>query len=265
MFRGGVGYSAGFLVGLSLLLAGCGAKDTGTPHPMPAAGKQGVVHGGEEPVSGATIQLYAVGTNAIAAPATPLIGSTVLTDANGNFTITGTYNCPSASTLVYLTATGGNPGLAAGTNNSTLALMAALGPCGNLSPSTFISLNELTTVAAVYALAPYMTSLSAVGSESGSATALANAFALANELVNTTTGTAPGTNVPAGSLVPVQQINTIADILASCVNTAGGVAGDKSACGSLLSLTTLPAGSTAPSNTVAALLQIAMHPAVNTA
>jgi hypothetical protein len=35
----------------------------------------------------------------------------VTSDANGEFTVTGDYQCPSASAQVYLMATGGNPGL----------------------------------------------------------------------------------------------------------------------------------------------------------
>jgi hypothetical protein len=52
---------------------------------------------------------------------------------------------------------------------------------------------------------------------------MADAFMLASYYVSTSTGTVPGLNVPAGTTVPVAQINTLADILASCVDTAGGL------------------------------------------
>jgi trimeric autotransporter adhesin len=245
---------------LSFLLGGC-AQNQPAKVTEPLV-RHSSVHGGQQPVSGSTLQLYAVGTTGDGSPATPLLTQTVTSDANGNFTITGAYTCPSASTLVYVTATGGNPGLSSGTNNAALALMAALGPCGSLGPSTFISMNELTTVAAVWALAPFMSSYSSIGSRSTDATTLASAFTLASEYVNTTTGTAPGLNVPTGTTVPVAQLNTLADILSSCVNSPGGVAGDGSACGTLF-VAAAPSGGTAPVEVIGAGLNIANNPAAN--
>lgn len=242
-------------------MTGCSTYQNTSLVTIPA-NRQGVVHGGQQPVSGATIQLYAVGTTADGSAATPLLTPSVVTDANGGFSITGLYHCPSVSTLVYLVASGGNPGLAVSTNNTALALMTALGTCGNLSASTFIQVNEVTSVAAVYALAPYMTSLSSIGSAPGDAAALSNAFALAAELANTTTGITPGTGVPVGVTVPVAQINTISNIIASCINSAGGTQGDSTVCGTLFSLATLP-GHTV-SNTLAALLSLGNNPTLNT-
>jgi hypothetical protein len=228
--------------------------------------RQGTVHGGQQPVSGATIQLYAVGTSGDASAATPLLTPAVLTDGNGDFTITGDYTCPSASALVYMVATGGNPGLGGNLTNPQLSLMAALGTCGTLTPSTFVTINELTTVAAVYSLAPFMTSASTIGSGAGDAPALAAAFAQAAVLVNTSTGASPGPVVPAGANVPTPQIDLLGNILSGCANSAGGVAGDNSYCGSLFSLTTpttTPA-TAPPTNTVAALLNLANYPLLNT-
>jgi hypothetical protein len=252
------------LLPLSVLLFGCGGMPrNGSQLPMPA-GKHGMVHGGQQPVAGATIQLYAVGTTGDGAASTPLLSPATVSDANGAFNITGTYMCPSSSSLVYIVANGGNPGLAAGTNNAALSLMAALGPCGNLTASTFIFVNEITTIAAVYPLAPFMTSSSAIGSSSTDAAALASAFTVASEFANTAIGATPGTGVPTGTTVPVAQINTIGDIVAPCVDSAGGVAGDNSACGNLFALTT-PTGIAAPTNSVTALQNLANNPTMNTA
>jgi hypothetical protein len=123
------------------------------------------------PSSGATIQLYAVAATSKGA-ATPLISATVTTAQDGTFTITGDYSC-TGNPLVYIVATGGNPG--SGTNTA-LSLMAALGPCNNLTPSTFISINELTTVASVYALAPFMSGYKNVGAASTNAPASPTPF-----------------------------------------------------------------------------------------
>ena len=206
--------------------------------------------------------LYTVGTTGDGSPATSIMTSAVTSDANGNFNLAGTFACPSSSALVYIVATGGNPGLAPGTNNTAIALMAALGPCSNLTPSTFISINELTTVAAVWPLAPFMSSYTNIGSGTADASALAAAFTLASQYVNTTTGTVPGPNVPAGTTVPVEQLNTLANILSSCVNSAGGIPLDGSACGTLFAATTATGGN-APTNVAAAGLNIANNPTKN--
>ena len=213
-------------------------------------------------MSGATIQLYAVGTTGDGSAATPLLTNTVTTDANGGFRFGGEYTCPSPTALVYIVATGGNPGLSPGSNNASLSMMAALGACNTLA-STFININELTTVGAVAALAPFMVSPSNIGSSISDAPALADAFALASTFVNNSTGTVPGINVPAGATVPVAQINTLADILSSCINSAGGVAGDSSNCGDLFALTT-PSNAVPATDTITAALHIAQNSTLNT-
>ena len=263
MFKSALRLSPLVLLPLCLLLLSCGTQRSG-PQLVVPAGRHGLVHGGQQPVTGATIQLYAVGTTGDGSASTPLLSPAPVTDASGTFNISGTYTCPSPSALVYIVASGGNPGLSPGTNNAALSLMAALGPCGNLSPSTFILVNELTTVAAVYALAPYMTSPSAIGSAAGDAAGLAAAFTLASQFANTTTGTTPGTGVPPGTTVPVEQINTIGNIIAACINSPGGTSGDTTPCGTLFSLTT-PTGLTPATNTATALLHLANNPKLNTA
>lgn len=242
-------------------LAGCGVQPGAIRTPGTVSGISGEVHGGQGPVSGSTIQLWTVGTAGDGSAATAMLSSAVTTDSNGGFSLTGKYHCDSA-TEVYITAIGGNPGTYSA--NGNLALMTALGPCSSLTPSTFISINELTTVAAVFALAPYMSQSGSVGSGSSDAAALANQFTAAQQLVNTTSGYAPGTNVPSGYTVPVAELNTLADILATCINSTGGASGDSSNCGTLFSLAT-PQGGTPPTNTIQALLNIALNPTLNTA
>lgn len=251
---------------LTLFLTGCGALNLRNNGVAPQAIHRGSVHGGQQPVSGATIQLYAVGTTGDGSAATPLLTPAATSDANGNFNITGTYTCPAPASLIYIVATGGNPGLSAGTNNAALSLIAALGPCNTLSSSTFIQINEVTTVGAVYPLAPFMTSSSAIGSSTLDAQSLTDAFTLASQLVNFSTGTSPGTFVPSGYAVPASEINTIANILSTCINSIGGVAGDGTSCGNLFSLTTpvtTPA-TTPATDTIIALLHLANNPTLNT-
>ena len=226
----------------------------------PSAGYQGMVHGGQQPVAGASIQLYTVGTTGDGSPATPLLATPATTNQSGEF-LFGKFKCPSSSALVYVVATGGNPGLGPSVVNKGLALMATIGTCGSINASTNVAINELTTVGAVYSLAAFMTSPAAVGSGPTDAPALANAFTLSTQLVNMATGTVPGV-VPSGVTVPTAQIYTIADIIATCVNSPGGVAGDHTSCGDLYSLTP-NAYSIPPADTITSLVNLANNPAQN--
>ncbi len=244
---------------LSLLHLGCGG---GIDKPLfPSfTTLSGTVHGGQHGVAGATIQLYSVGTTGYGSSATAMLTTTVTTNAAGSFTITGDYTCPSSSTQVYIVATGGNPGLPPGNNNASLAMMAGLGPCGNLTSSTFIFIDEVTTVASVYALAPFMSAGGGtkLGASATNAQGLANAFATVNNLVNTANGTAPGLSLPTGATAPTTELNALADILAPCVNS-NGLTGE---CNTLFTDTT-PGGGSRPANTIDAMLNIAQNPASN--
>jgi PKD repeat protein len=221
-----------------------------------------LVHGGQQPVSGATVQLWQVGTTGYGVGAGALGGSAT-TDAGGNFSITGDYGCSSSTngnnSLVYITATGGNPGLAPGTNNTALTMMAALGTCGSLTDSTFININEVTTVGSVYALSQFMSANGQVGSYGSSAQGLTNAFATVNNLVNVGSGVALSVTPNGNGVVPQAEINTLANIIATCVNSSGPTS---TGCSSLFTAATPPGGS-APGNTIASLLSIAQNPGNN--
>jgi hypothetical protein len=267
------------LCGLQLLIS-CGSVNQ--PIQVHLSPLSGVVYGGQQPISGSLVQLYAVGTTADGAAATPLISATVTTsDGSGNasnsnanagngfnslpigaFTITGDYQCPSASTQVYLVSTGGNPGLASGTNNPNIAIMAALGSCGNLTSSTYLYVNELTTVGSIAPLANFMSSYAAIGSSSSDAAALVAAMSEVSEYTNVGTGSVPGPTLPPGYYASSTEIITLGDIIANCVNTAGGVAGDGSYCGQLFTLAT-PPGGIAPTDTIGAILNILKNPTLN--
>lgn len=253
----------------AVLLTGCAvSSDSAVSSPATIADTRlkGAVHGGQQPVSGATLQLYAAGNTGYGSAfpyvsGTSLLGSNVVTtDANGGFDISNDYTCPSSATPVYLVATGGNPGLAnENANNNRIAVMAALGPCGSLSGLSFISMNELTTVASVWALAPFMTGISNIGASSTNMLGLTNAFAKVNKLVNVTTGLTTDTTLPAGGVLPVNKMNTLADILASCINSSGGTAGDHATnCGTLFMATTV--NGVAPTDTVTAAMVMAQNP-----
>ena len=244
-----------------VLLFGCAA---GSPSFSAQQGihLQGSVHGGHQPISGSLIQLYAVGTTGNGSAATPLISKDVRTDSSGNFDITGLYTCPSSDSIVYLVAQGGNPGLAAGTNNSSIALLAALGPCGALASSTSISINEVTTVASLWPLAPYAKTSARIGFASESDYQAVGDYI--DSLANISAGTAPGPMLTPPDIAPTTKLYTLAGIFSACVNSSGGDAGDGTPCGRLFSDATI--GSNAPpSDTVAAAIAIAQHPSQNVA
>jgi hypothetical protein len=261
------------LVALTIL-SGCGLGSSSPSISQPAAVKAtGSVHGGQQPVTGATIQLWAVGTTGFGSAATPLISATVTTSDGtgatnsnsnagnsgntlpaGQFTLnfTNAYTCPSAGTLVYMTATGGNPGLGGSVNNSAIVMLTALGQCGSLSSSTFISLNEVTTAGTVEALAPFLSAGGSIGSPSDSVSlqAIANAFAAVNKIVNTSTGAALG---------GFPKLNTLANAMVQCVNSTGPTSSN---CVTLFADAT-PSGGTTPTTVLGALLNIALNPTLN--
>jgi streptogramin lyase len=279
-------------VAFALGLSGCSANfgttsDTAT---QTAVHIQGLVHGGQQPLSGAHVYMYAASTAAYGGNGiAPTAGATgnastslltaatgnpadtngnfyVTTDTGGNFNINGAFACTSGQ-QVYLYSTGGDPQLSGqgipGTPNPAASLMAVVGDCsGSAFPGvTSVSMNEVTTVAAAYALAGFATdplhigAPSAVSGHSLAGTGFANAFNTALNLVNQTSGV-PNATLPlnANASVPVNTINTLADILAACINSNGA---GSSGCSTLFTNTTY---GTAPTDTATAAINIAQHP-----
>ncbi len=247
---------------LAVGLGGCGAApsslSSSTPTTVEAFGGQ--IFGGNQPISNAVIQMYSPGTNGYGSFASPLLNRLVTTDANGHFSLANAFTCPSSSTPVYLVVTGGNPGLTSGTNNGALVMMGLLGSCGSLNSSSYFVINELTTVAAVWSLAPFMVDYAHIGTSAGNVQGLLNAFATAENLVAIETGTAPG-HAPSIATIPQAEINTLGAILAICVNSNGSTS-STAPCGRLFTAAT-PTGGTTPGDTVAAALDIARNPSHN--
>jgi NHL repeat len=260
----------------ALALTGCegGTSMIAPQNPVTAssAGVHGRVMGGQQPITGASIYLYAAGASGYGSAAASLLTASagnqdgsgnwyVKTDASGNFTITNDWSCPAlpSPSYLYVLAVGGTPG--GSSANPNLALISALGPCSGVNASTHVVVNELTTVAGIWALSPFMTGMTNIGSSATNQVGLGDAFAAVNSVVNIATGTVSGPALPTGATLPITKINTLADILASCVNSTGGTAGDSSPCGKLFTAATV--NSVAPTNTVAAALNMAQNPAAN--
>jgi streptogramin lyase len=253
----------------ALLLFGCSASpnfNSSSPVSGSIAGAslEGRVRGGQQPITGASVYLYAVTTTGYGLASTSLLKSPgyVTTDSNGDFSITGDYTCPTGA-QVYIYSVGGNPGLASGTNNTAAGLLAGLGACSALTSSTYVVVNEVSTVATAYALAGYATDATHISRSSSTlaATGVANAFASITNLETLGTGvalaTTPAENGGNGT-VPQSEIDTLANILAACINTTGP---SSSNCSTLLS--NAKNGSTTPSDTATASINIAHNPGAN--
>lgn len=249
-----------------LLLQGCGMGPAGAAGSPGGGGGleksvRGMAWGGQQPVRGAHIQLYAVSNTATAGASTALLTAPVVTGNSGEFTLTGSWNCTDTATygtdpLLYVVATGGNPGLSGTVDNHALVMMAAIGRCSTLNANSFLWINEVTTVAAAYALAPFMTDEAHVGSTKS--VALANAFLTSASLANSSNGQTA--DVASGVTLPAARLYTLADVMATCVNSDG--AGPP--CGLLFAATT-PSGGTAPTTTLLATLNLAHDPTLNPA
>lgn len=217
--------------------AGCSSTGSFLPSPAastPGAHIEGNIHGGQQPVVGATIQLYAAGTRLTGGGygigSTPLItGVLPISDINGNFTITGTYTLPVAASHFYIVATGGSagPGLPVNSNISMMAVLEGCNADAALSPSLFVNINEVTTAAAVMALSQFMaapaagnTGAPAIGAPATAYSSLQNAFATANNLASISTGSSlTHAQSYATSDINALTLNSLADSLAYCVNS----------------------------------------------
>jgi streptogramin lyase len=228
--------AAGFALTGLLLIAGCGG-DSGSSSSNTSL--LGTVQGGRTGVAGATVTLYEAGT-AYGADATSL--GTATTGSNGNFTIS--YTPPKTAALLYIVALGGDAGDGA---NSAIGLMGIAGQSNALPESMVI--NELTTVAAEWALGQFTDATgSMIGAPSTNATGFANAAnqAQANLADIATGGPAAFWNTNgvdeascAGGSPPVncdglERMDTLANILASCVESSGPSLPD---CAKLLAFT----------------------------
>jgi hypothetical protein len=217
----------------------------------------------------ATIKVYAVGNTGNGSPATDILtgplGSApnayATTDNSGAFQINGAYSCPAnAATPIYIVATGGNPGITPAVSNTAIALVAALGPCNAINTANHIILNEATTAAAAWALAPFANSVTNIGATSTNLTGITNAFIFANELAETTTGYSPGLALPTGAATESAKLYSLANVLASCINSTGTT----KACSGLFTDVT-PTGGTKPTDTFATALSVVQNPGNNVA
>jgi len=245
---------------------------TATPTATPTM-IMGTVEGGTSPISGASVTLYAAG-NAYAANATVLASTT--SDSSGDFTMT--YSDPATTTGLYVVALGGSvipdnkkaPGNKAAVvaGNSAIGLMGLVGISNAAPPSIIV--NELTTVAAEWTLAQFTDATGQIiGAPSSNAIGFGNSIAQSQaNLADITTGMpaifwsnsgATEASCTGGS-PPVncdglERMNTIANILASCVQS---LSSSSAACTTLFA-------NTAGTTTLQAAHVMATDPVANVA
>jgi hypothetical protein len=242
-----------------VLTAGCAnmsstAPTGGNPFVSPAT-LSGKIHGGNQPVTGATVTLWFAGQsgNAIQAAST-------ISDSQGNFSFTkdsvpgnpadngstSTYSCPTnTDPLVYVRSLGGNTqnNGNAGQNNAAAGFIAIYGDCSTLSASNFVFMSEVTTVATMAAVTQFFNPVGDTISADGTGQQkiiidnLPNTVALlANAQtglyvpstsigVQTTSGpTGIQPNIAPGVTVTATpepgKINLLANIISACVNSA---------------------------------------------
>jgi sugar lactone lactonase YvrE len=230
------------------LLSACSGGGGGGGSPPPAGSSlSGKLTGAGHPLSDATISLYAAGSTGYGVSSGVL--ATTSSDAGGNWTLS--FNCPEPQAQLYVVAIGGNAGAG---NNPAAALSAALGNCSAAASRSFV-IDEITTVASVYALAPFLDAGgTGIGTSHGNALGLGNAVAGAAMLADMHSGVVQA-NPPAGAALPIAVMNTLGNALAACI---GSGAPASSQCQTLFAATNA-------ANTLQAALNVARHPAANVA
>ncbi len=261
-----LGPAAFFLTGICLTVTGCaGFTTTAAPTGSEvSAGFGGSVFGGRQPIANATVRVYAAGSAGYGSAASLL--ATTTTNANGGFSfLPGSYLCPlptqsTYSQTLYLTSTGGQP--TTGVSNPNAVLMAVLGDCSTvLRTQPNVVMNEVTTVAGMFAMQQFFSINATSGAEnfgtsSTNIAGLQNAAATVNNLVTLSSGfaitsqsvtgaiTGYPTATPASITITPEatKLNTMADILAACVNSNGAATTSPSTtCGTLFSDVASPA------------------------
>jgi hypothetical protein len=290
---------------LSVALSGCaGMVNAPGTSPLSAAAVQGKIMGGETPISGANVILWETdpANGGYGSSAAVQLGSTT-SGSGGSFSFTTGYTCTPGQ-FVYITATGGDVSNGSNMINNNQVQIAAVGSCANFASATQqgkakILLNEVSTVAAAYALGNFITvspsttgkqlvyigapanNNAATGSCAGTgssmtcvAAGLAHAFANALLLTDSvhTDGSFPtglaNATVPGNALgsIPQAEIHTLANVLQYCTNSTGGAApsgvSDGSNCGNFFAAAA-PSTTNVPTDELSAMIDIAKNPKHN--
>ncbi len=258
------------------LLAGCPSRSNeqkSVPPPIAqSAAFGGTIFGGRQPIVGARVAAYAAGATLGAAPTE--IGF-AYSDSNGRFNMTFSPS-PTAGQIVYVTAAGG---FAGGGTNPAIGLATVAGPyctSGNTG-CTFpanVNIDELTTVATTAVLRGYIQFVDCTmisgNTETGACLALENTTGFSHmagtigNLVDVTTGqpsaflTSHAATAGSPLRSTLEKLDTLADVLANCVNAIVPPSAVPAACTNLFKLAI-----SNPTDTLRTAFAVADFPAVN--
>ena len=212
----------------------------------------GTVQSGPDPIVSSIVTLHAGGV------LSDSILATAQADPNGFFSIS--YTAPTdPAAVLYLIADGGStssPSMGSRSLPEPAIKLATILGAGSIPAAVVI--NERTTVAAAYAMAQFISGDRIAGRSPG----LQNAAATFKNLADPSTGEVGSVlaNPPNGlETWTMREFNSLANLLAGCVNASG-----PATCKRLFELAT-PPGGTAPSDTLAATVNIAHYPWQNPA
>lgn len=262
---------------LAVALTGCGGSGGSTSAPPPSGSSppdtsppadngstppngpslSGDVVGGRHPIAAATVTAWAANPTP-GAPATEL--GKAVTDAAGHFKIAFAAE-PGTGQIVYVTAAGGDAG--AGSVNHATELVTVAGVyCVDTAGCAFpasVTINEVTTGAAAYSLAAFMSLSAGRVNVAGASPGLDNAAATFASMIDVQTGILIFQDASActGDSEPVncdalRKLNTLANFAAACVDSSGA---DSDVCRAL-------SQETGATTVLAAWLAIAVQPGV---
>src|ERR1700730_5051613 len=230
-----------------------------------AATLTGKVHGGNQPVIGATVTLWFAGQGL--AGSTAVKAATTTTDSSGSFSFTkdtlgghdGTtpnWSCPAGgSPLVYVLSQGGNTqnNGVPGQTNTAASFIALFGDCPTITGANFVYMSEVTTVATMATVAQFFNpaddtiKADSTGQQRlimlnlpNTVTILADAatgLANASKSISAAGGGSIAPGVALTATPEAAKINTLANIISACVNGATSAA---PACGTLFSAAAPP-------------------------
>ena len=242
-----------------VLTAGCAnmssTAPTGTNPFVSPATLSGKIHGGNQPVTGATVTLWFAGQSTAAT-----LAATTTSDSSGSFSFTkdsvlgnsadngttSTYSCPSnTDPLVYVMSKGGNTqnNGDSSQNNTAAAFVAIYGDCKEIGASNFVFMSEVTTVATMAAAGqffdPVLEAFTAdgTGQQKRVIDNLPNTIALlanpqtglfvASTTISPQTGSGPtgiqpniAPSVTVTATPEPGKVNLLANIISACINSA---------------------------------------------
>ncbi len=203
-----------------------------------------VMSGSTVPVGASSVTLFQAGSG-------PGIGASALgsssADSGADFSISPA-STPPPGAVLYLVASGGNAG---GGANSAIELMAII---GSVNASTSVTINELTTIAAAYSAANFITHETDIADNAFHA--LAGAAAAVGNLVNIQTGALGGIVANGNNDATIAELNTLANGVAECVRASSS----SPACANLFAATDVP---TTPADTLSAIINLTRSPVFN--